>query len=80
MRRIEEMIESKNLGNVRVEYIVRFYEESRTEECHGFHTFYDTEEIDKTIEKVYIELDNIEIDITSRLRKDEISDILSHLE
>ena len=80
MRRIEEMIESKNLGNIRVDYIVRFYEESRTEECHGFHTFYDTEEIDKRIESVFIVLDNIEIDITSRLRKDELSEILSSLE
>jgi len=73
---IQEAMEIKNIGNIRIEYIVVYREESWQEECHGFHNFHDWEELDKRIERVVLELDGFDIDITSRLKKDEINDLL----
>jgi hypothetical protein len=73
---IQEAMEIKNIGNIRIEYIVVFREETWEEECHGFHTFTDSEELEKRIERVVLELDGFDIDITSRLKKDEINDLL----
>ncbi len=79
MKTIHESNHTKSIGNIRIEYISRFYEDVRVEECHGFHTFYEIDEIDKHIVGVYLEFDNCEIDITSRLKKDELEEILNNI-
>jgi hypothetical protein len=49
----------------------------RTEECHGYHTFDESELIDEKITEVSIILDaETKIDITSRLTKEELELIL----
>jgi hypothetical protein len=80
MKTIHETSHIKSIGNIRIEYLSRFYEDVRVEEGHGFHTFYDIDEIDKKILAIYLEFDNCEIDITSRLKKDELEEILNNLE
>lgn len=44
----------------------------RVEECHGYHTFNEDEEVDRELESVIIHLDNGEkIDLTARLTDEE---------
>lgn len=58
---------------VNVEKEVTYSSSLREEECHGFHTFIDQEELSNEIKKVVIKVFDKEIDITSRLTKDEIA-------
>jgi hypothetical protein len=69
---IQEAMEIKNIGNIRIEYIVIYREKAWDEQC----SFTESEELDKRIERVVLELDGFEIDITKRLKKDEINDLL----
>jgi len=45
--------------------------EERVEECHGLHTFIDSEEISSQIIRVVIKTKDGDIDITNRLTKEE---------
>ena len=63
---------------VNVQKEVTYSDSIREEECHGFHTFIDQEEISNEI-KVVIKVLGKDIDITNRLTKGEI-DLLSKLE
>jgi hypothetical protein len=45
----------------------------REEECHGFHTFVDQEELSNDIVKVCIKIGDKEIDVTKRLTKEELN-------
>jgi hypothetical protein len=58
---------------VNVEKEVTYSTSLREEECHGFHTFIDQEEVSNNITKVVIKFLGQEIDITSRLTKEELS-------
>jgi hypothetical protein len=69
---IQEAMEIKNIGNIRIEYIVVYREKSWDEQS----AFTESEELDKRIERVILELDSFEIDITKRLKKDEINDLM----
>ena len=60
-------------GEICFEFNVTYQEESNIEEGHGFHTFYDSEEISRVITSVVIFLENGEkIDITHKLNKEEL--------
>ena len=69
---IQEAMEIKNIGNIRIEYIVIYREIAWDEQS----SFTESEELDKRIERVILELDGFEIDITNRLKKDEINDLI----
>lgn len=56
-----------------VEKEVTYTTSLREEECHGIHTFIDQEELSNEIVKVAIKVLGKEIDITSRLTKDELA-------
>ena len=45
---------------------------TREEECHGFHTFIEQDELSNEVVKVILKVNDNEIDITSRLTKDEL--------
>ena len=64
-------------GEICFEFNVTYQEESNIEEGHGFHTFYDSEEISRVITSVVIFLENGEkIDITHKLNKEELKLII----
>jgi len=59
-------------GEICYEFDVTYQEETNIEEGHGFHTFYDSEEVSRVITSVFILLENGEkIDITHKLNKEE---------
>jgi hypothetical protein len=59
-------------GEICFEFDVTYQEETNIEEGHGFHTFYDSEEVSRVITSVFILLENGEkIDITHKLNKEE---------
>jgi hypothetical protein len=55
-----------------IEKEVTYSTSIREEECHGFHTFIDQDELSNEIKKVTIRVKGTEIDITNRLTKDEL--------
>lgn len=60
-------------GEICFEFNVTYEEETNVEEGHGFHTFYDSEEVSRVITSVMIFLENGEkIDITHKLNKEEL--------
>lgn len=64
-------------GEVCFEFEVTYQEETSIEEGHGFHTFYDSEEISRRVISVNILLDNGErIDITDKLNKEHMKLII----
>jgi hypothetical protein len=64
-------------GEICYEFDVTYQEETNVEEGHGFHTFYDSEEVSRVITSVVILLDNGEkIDITYKLNKEELKLII----
>jgi hypothetical protein len=64
---------------VNVQKEVKYSTDIREEECHGFHTFIDQEELSNEINRVVIKVLGKDIDITDRLTKDEMA-ILEKLE
>jgi tRNA U54 and U55 pseudouridine synthase Pus10 len=64
---------------VNVQKEVKYSTDIREEECHGFHTFIDQEELFNEINRVVIKVLGKDIDITDRLTKEEIA-ILEKLE
>jgi hypothetical protein len=44
----------------------------REEECHGIHTFFDSEIVSCDVVKVLIRTKKVDIDITNRLTKEEL--------
>ncbi len=64
-------------GEVCFEFEVIYQEETSVEEGHGFHTFYDSEEVSRRVTGVYILLDNGEkIDITQKLNREQMQLII----
>jgi hypothetical protein len=64
-------------GEVCFEFEVIYQEETSVEEGHGFHTFYDSEEVSRRVTGVYILLDSGEkIDITQKLNKEQMQLII----
>jgi hypothetical protein len=60
-------------GEICFEFEVIYEEETSVEEGHGFHTFYDSEEVSRRVTSVTILLDNGEkIDITQKLTKEQM--------
>ena len=57
---------------VKVEKIAKYSTTIREEECHGIHTFVDQEELSSEIIGVCIKVNGEDIDITSRLTKEEL--------
>jgi hypothetical protein len=55
-----------------IEKEVTYSSSIREEECHGFHTFIDQDELSNEIKRVKIKVGSKNIDITNRLTKDEI--------
>lgn len=64
---------------VNIQKEVKYSSDIREEECHGFHTFIDQEEVSNEINRVIIKVLGKDIDITNRLTKDEIA-LLEKLE
>jgi tRNA U54 and U55 pseudouridine synthase Pus10 len=64
---------------VNIQKEVKYSTNIREEECHGFHTFIDQEELSNEINRVVIKVLGNDIDITNRLTKDEIA-LLEKLE
>jgi tRNA U54 and U55 pseudouridine synthase Pus10 len=64
---------------VNIQKEVKYSTDIREEECHGFHTFIDQEELSNEINRVVIKVLGKDIDITDRLTKEEIA-ILEKLE
>lgn len=63
-----------------VDYEVVVYEEPlRVEECHGNH-YFDDSTYEVNVTKVYIEVAGVQIDITDRLRAEEIKAIEDNIE
>jgi hypothetical protein len=63
-----------------VDYDVVVYDEPlRVEECHGNH-YFDDSSYEVNITKVYIEIAGVQIDITDRLRAEEIKAIEDNIE
>lgn len=56
-----------------VEKEVTYSTSIREEECHGLHTFIDQDELTNEISKVVIKILGQDIDITSRLTKNELA-------
>ena len=63
------------VGNMEIEYEHIFKVDRWEEECHGYHQFEDVTTIRVTIRKVVLRYNDLEIDITNRLKKDEIKDL-----
>lgn len=64
-------------GEVCFEFEVIYQEETSVEEGHGFHTFYDSEEVSRRVTGVYILLDSGEkIDITQKLNREQMQLII----
>lgn len=64
-------------GEICFEFEVTYAEETSVEEGHGFHTFYDSEEVSRRVIGVYIILDNGEkIDITQKLNREQMQLII----
>jgi hypothetical protein len=60
-------------GEICYEFDVTYQQETSVEEGHGFHTFYDAEEVKRVITSVVILLDNGEkVDITHKLNKEDL--------
>ena len=60
-------------GEIYYEFDVTYQQETSVEEGHGFHTFYDAEEVKRVITSVVILLDNGEkVDITHKLNKQDL--------
>lgn len=57
---------------VHIEKEATYSSSIREEECHGFHTFIDQDELSNDIKRVTIRVKDNEIDITNRLTKDEL--------
>jgi hypothetical protein len=61
-----------------IEYTQYCETATRVEECHGYHTFYDIHE-KNVINKIMLNVNGVEIDITDRLtdlEKEQITDNL----
>lgn len=58
------------VGEVKVEYRLKYKVRRQTEECHGFHDMYDMDEVEKKLVSVSIVLSDHSIDITNFLDKD----------
>jgi hypothetical protein len=63
---------------VETEVIVNI-QHTRVEECHGYH-YFDDSEVEVNVTRVYIEVAGVQIDITDRLRAEEIKAIEDTLE
>lgn len=77
MSKIREVHQSMTLGEIRVEYILKYREDKYDEECHGFHSMYDVDEIEKKVIYISIVLPNEEIEITKNLKSNQIDAILN---
>ena len=64
--------------NVDIEHTYK--SEVRVEECHGLHTFVDSDEISNTVLKVVIKTIDGDIDITNRLTEEEIKKLKNPFE
>jgi hypothetical protein len=62
-------------GNLQIEYEHIFTVDRWEEECHGYHQFEDVSTISVRIIKVTLLYNDLEIDITDRLKKEEIKDL-----
>jgi hypothetical protein len=57
---------------VEIQKEITYSYSTREEECHGFHTFIEQDELSNEVVKVIIKVNGNEIDITSRLSKEEL--------
>ncbi len=64
-------------AEVYFEFDIVYQEENNTEEGHGFHTFYDCEEVSRTFKSATLLLESGEkIDITQKLTREQIKMIV----
>jgi hypothetical protein len=57
---------------VEIQKEITYSYSTREEECHGFHTFIEQDELSNEVVKVIIKVNGNKIDITSRLSKEEL--------
>jgi hypothetical protein len=74
-----ERDEVEIIGNLRIEYTAFYEVDADVEECHGFHTMTDVDEVGRNINKIYICIEDYELDITNKLTKKELSDLEDYL-
>lgn len=70
--------EEQSIFDCTVEFINCYEESERIEECHGFHSFTDYRE-KNIIEKITINFNGLEIDITDKLTQLELEQISESL-
>ena len=77
MSRNDEQCEVVNdlIGELQIEYNHYFKVDRWEEECHGYHQFEDVTTTRVEILKVVLKYNDLEIDLTDRLKKDEIKEL-----
>jgi hypothetical protein len=63
------------VGELHIEYNHNYTIDRWEEECHGYHQFEDATTVSVKIIRVVLVYNDLEIDITDRLRKEEIKDL-----
>lgn len=74
-KQIQSEIVNDAMGSLDIEYQHNFKTDRWTEECHGYHEFEDVTTVSVQVLKVILRYNDLEIDITSRLKKEEIKDL-----
>ncbi len=78
-RQVQTETQLDYVGNIGVEYIHEYSIDRWEEEGHGFHQFEDVETKSITIQRVFVEYEGWNVDITDRLTKEEKKDLESLL-
>jgi hypothetical protein len=78
-REVQSEMQIDYVGNIMIEYMHEYTVDRWEEEGHGFHQFEDVETKSISIHRVCIDFEGVNIDITSRLTKEEKKDIESQL-
>jgi hypothetical protein len=74
-KQVQSEVVNDCVGNLNIEYNHYFTVDSWEEECHGIHQFEDIDTVKVEIIRVCVLYNDLEIDITNRLKKEEIKDL-----
>ena len=74
-KEIQSEVVTDVVGELHIEYTHNFTIDRWQEECHGYHEFEDATTVSVSIIRVLLVYNDLEIDITDRLRKEEIKDL-----
>lgn len=74
-KQVQSEVVNDVVGQLHIEYTHNFTVDRWEEECHGYHQFEDVTTVSVMITRVAFVYNDLEIDITDRLRKSEIKDL-----